>query len=160
MTAINVSVILNGRSRQFQVSPNAVLADVLREGCGLTGCKVACDQGVCGACTVLVNGAPVAACATFMFAVDGAEIVTIEGLARDDALDRVQQAFVSCRAFQCGFCTPGMILSVVALLNDTPYPDEPTIDRWLCGNLCRCTGYKPIAAAVREAAGQQREVAV
>jgi aerobic carbon-monoxide dehydrogenase small subunit len=160
MTAINVSVSLNGRSRQFQVSPNEILADVLRESCGLTGCKVACDQGVCGACTVLVNGAPVAACATFMFAVDGAEILTIEGLASDDALHRVQQAFISCGAFQCGFCTSGMILSIVALLNETPCPDEATIRRWLDGNLCRCTGYAPILAAVREAALQQREVAI
>jgi aerobic carbon-monoxide dehydrogenase small subunit len=158
MTGIGVSVTLNGLPRQFQVASNDVLADVLRERCGLTGCKVACDQGVCGACTVLVNGRPVAACATFMFAVDGAEITTIEGLATGDALHPVQEAFVTCGAFQCGFCTPGMILSIVALLGEEPDPDEHTIRRWLDGNLCRCTGYGPIVAAVR--AASMRETAL
>ena len=149
---ITVLVTLNGLPRQFAVSSSDVLADVLRETCGLTGCKVGCDQGVCGACTVLVNGKPVAACATFMFAVDGKEITTIEGLAPDDGLHHVQQAFLSCGAFQCGFCTAGMIMSVVALLMEDPDPDEETIRTWLGGNLCRCTGYNPIVAAVREAA--------
>jgi aerobic-type carbon monoxide dehydrogenase small subunit (CoxS/CutS family) len=149
---ITVSVTLNGAPRQFTVAPNNVLADVLREHCGLTGCKVGCDQGVCGACTVLVNGRPVAACATFMFAVDGATITTVEGLASGDVLHRVQEAFVACGAFQCGFCTSGMILSAVALLAEHPDPDEATIRAWLAGNLCRCTGYAPIVAAVREAA--------
>jgi carbon-monoxide dehydrogenase small subunit len=153
MTALTipVSVTLNGRPRTFDIAPHEVLADVLRERCGLTGCKVGCDEGVCGACTVLVNGRPLAACATFMFTVDGADITTIEGLAPGDHLHRVQEAFMTCRAFQCGFCTPGMILSIVALLGEDPNPDEPTIRRWLGGNLCRCTGYDPIVAAVREA---------
>ena len=93
MMTLSVSVTLNGLPRQFQIAPNDVLADVLRERCGLTGCKVGCDQGVCGACTVLVNGRPVATCATFMFAVDGSEITTIEGLAPGDGLHRVQEAF-------------------------------------------------------------------
>jgi carbon-monoxide dehydrogenase small subunit len=149
---LTVSVTLNGTRRQFDVASNAVLADVLRERCGLTGCKVACDQGVCGACTVLVNGRPVAACSTFMFAVDTAEITTIEGLAADDTLHRVQQAFLACKAFQCGFCTSGMILSVVALLAEQPDADDASIRAGLAGNLCRCTGYGPIVAAVREAA--------
>ncbi len=146
-----VSITLNGEPRQFDVAPRDVLADVLRERCGLTGCKVGCDQGVCGACTVLADGKPVAACATFMFAVDGAQITTIEGIASGGILHRVQQAFLACAAFQCGFCTSGMILSVVALLAEHPDPDEPTIRAWLGGNLCRCTGYGPIVAAVREA---------
>jgi carbon-monoxide dehydrogenase small subunit len=158
MTAISVSVTLNGRPRQFQIAPNDVLVDVLRERCGLTGCKVGCDQGVCGACTVLVNGRPVTACATFMFAVDGAEIITIEGLAPNDDLHRIQEAFLTSGAFQCGFCTPGMILSIVALLGEKPDPDEHTIRRWLDGNLCRCTGYGPIVAAVR--AASMRETAL
>jgi aerobic-type carbon monoxide dehydrogenase small subunit (CoxS/CutS family) len=149
---ITVSVTLNGRPRPFAVSPSDVLADVLREACGLTGCKVGCDQGVCGACTVLMNGKPVAACTTFMFTVDGQAITTIEGLAADGRLHPVQQAFLACGAFQCGFCTPGLILSVVALLAEHPDPDEETIRAWLGGNLCRCTGYNPIVAAVREAA--------
>jgi aerobic carbon-monoxide dehydrogenase small subunit len=157
---INISIAVNGRRQQFQVEPNEVVADVLRERCGLTGCKVGCDQSVCGACTVLVDGEPVAACATFMFAVDGTEITTIEGLAADDALHPVQQAFLSCGAFQCGFCTSGMILSIVALLRKNKDPDEPTIRRWLAGNLCRCTGYGPIIEAVREAAQASAEATV
>jgi carbon-monoxide dehydrogenase small subunit len=158
MTAISVCVTLNGVARQFQVAPNDVLADVLRERCGLTGCKVGCDQGVCGACTVLVNGRPVAACATFMFAVDGADITTIEGLAPGSSLHRVQEAFVTCGAFQCGFCTPGMILSIVALLDEEPHPDEHTIRRWLDGNLCRCTAYRPIVEAVHTASMREPEL--
>jgi aerobic carbon-monoxide dehydrogenase small subunit len=163
---LTVSVTLNGAQRQIEAASHEVLADVLRERCGLTGCKVACDQGVCGACTVLMNGRPVAACSTFMFAADNAEITTIEGLAADDTLDRVQQAFLSRKAFQCGFCTSGMILSAVALLADNPQPDNDSIRAWLGGNLCRCTGYGPIIAAVREAARQparqdeQRDVEV
>ena len=157
---IPVSLTLNGTPQRFDVASCDVLADVLRERCGLMGCKVACDQSVCGACTVLVNGRPVAACATFMFAVDGTEIVTIEGLAHGDILHRVQQAFLACEAFQCGFCTSGMILSVVALLDREPAPDEQTIRAWLAGNLCRCTGYEPIVAAVREASMRKAEVAV
>jgi carbon-monoxide dehydrogenase small subunit len=157
---IKVSITLNGRLQQFQIEPNEVLADVLRERCGLTGCKVGCDQSVCGACTVLVDGEPVAACATFMFAIDGTEITTIEGLATDETLHPVQQAFLSCGAFQCGFCTSGMILSVVALLRENKDPDEPTIRRWLAGNLCRCTGYGPIVEAVREAAQASSKVTV
>jgi aerobic-type carbon monoxide dehydrogenase small subunit (CoxS/CutS family) len=149
---ITVSVTLNGVPRQFQVSPRDVLADVLREHCGLTGCKVGCDQGICGACTVLADGRPVAACATFMFKVDGAQITTVEGLGSGDTLHRVQAAFLACGAFQCGFCTSGMVLSAVALLAEHPDPDEQTIRAWLGGNLCRCTGYGPIVAAVREAA--------
>jgi aerobic carbon-monoxide dehydrogenase small subunit len=158
MTAISVCVTLNGLAQQFQVAPNDVLADVLRERCGLTGCKVGCDQGVCGACTVLVNGRPVAACATFMFVVDGADITTIEGLAPGNGLHRVQEAFVTCGAFQCGFCTPGMILSIVALLDEEPHPDEHTIRRWLDGNLCRCTGYRPIVDAVHVASMREPEL--
>ena len=121
---ITISVTLNGLPRQFTVSSGDVLADVLRDVCGLTGVKVGCDQGVCGACTVLVDGKPVAACATFMFAVDGKAITTIEGLASDDALHRVQEAFLACGAFQCGFCTPGVIMSAVALLAEHPDPDD------------------------------------
>lgn len=155
MTEITVSVSVNGKPRRLAVSSNAVLADVLRERCGLTGCKVGCDQGVCGACTVLVDGEPVAACATFMFAVEGSEITTIEGLPAPGILHRVQQAFLARDAFQCGFCTSGMILSATALLARMPDPDEETIRRWLAGNLCRCTGYGPIVAAVRDAAQAQ-----
>lgn len=159
MTAISILVTLNGEARRFDVAENDIMADVLRERCGLTGCKVGCDQGVCGACTVLVNHQPVAACATLMFAVDGAEIVTIEGLASGESLHPVQQAFLDGVAFQCGFCTSGMILSVVALLAQNASPDEQAIRHWLGGNLCRCTGYAPIVAAVRAACLSQPELA-
>ena len=117
----------------------------------MNGCKVGSDGGVCGACTVLVGGIPVAACATFAFAVDGRSITTIEGLGRAGALDRVQNAFLATGAFQCGFCTSGMILSIVALLERDPDPSDETIRDWLGGNLCRCTGYRQIADAIRHA---------
>jgi aerobic carbon-monoxide dehydrogenase small subunit len=153
---IGAGITLNGVPRHFEVAPQVVLADVLRDHCGLTGCKVACDQAVCGACTVLADGRPIAACATFMFALDGACITTIEGLAKGSALHPVQEAFLACDALQCGFCTPGMVLSTVALLERHPDPSEQTIRAWLGGNLCRCTGYSPIVAAVREAALRSR----
>jgi aerobic-type carbon monoxide dehydrogenase small subunit (CoxS/CutS family) len=159
MTAITISITLNGRGRKFQIAPNEVLADVLRERFALTGCKVGCDQGTCGACTVLVNGHPVAACTTFAFAVDGAEISTIEGLRQGDAPHPLQEAFLSRSAFQCGFCAPGMILSIIALFADEPHPDEQTIRRWLDGNLCRCTGYSAIIDAAHEMASRQPETA-
>jgi aerobic-type carbon monoxide dehydrogenase small subunit (CoxS/CutS family) len=159
MNAITVSVTLNGRARQLQIVCNEILADVLRERFGLTGCKIGCDQGTCGACTVLVNGQPVAACTTFAFAVDGAEVTTIEGLVQGDALHPVQKAFLNHSAFQCGFCAPGIILSIVALFADAPRPDEQAIRRWLDSNLCRCTGYNAIVDAARELALRQPETA-
>ena len=154
---IPVSLVINGKTQAFDVGAHHVVADVLRERFGLTGCKVGCDQGVCGACTVLVDGAPVTGCATFMFAVDGREVTTIEGLGLDGALSPVQQAFLAAGAFQCGFCTAGMILSVTALLLRDPDPDEATIRQWLAGNICRCTGYNAIVEAVRRAARQEAE---
>jgi carbon-monoxide dehydrogenase small subunit len=127
------------------------LADLLRERFVLNGCKVGCDEGVCGACTVIVDGAPVSACNTFAFAVDGRTVVTIEGLAAAGTLHRVQQAFLESGAFQCGFCTAGMILSIATLLAREPKPDESTIRDWLAGNICRCTGYRQIRDAIERA---------
>ena len=144
-----ISLKLNGRLKTAEVADHAVMADWLRDECGLTGCKVGCDQSVCGACTVLLDGVPVAACSTFMFVAAGRAVTTIEGLPNDQNLHRVQQAFLDCGGFQCGFCTPGMILSVVALLERIPAPDEDDITAWLGGNLCRCTGYRQILDAVR-----------
>jgi carbon-monoxide dehydrogenase small subunit len=152
MTDIAISLTLNGKACQVAVAPNLTLADLLRDRFALTGCKVGCDEGVCGACTVIADGAPVAACATFAFAADGCAVTTIEGLGRDGALHRVQQAFLATGAFQCGFCTSGMILSIVALLERESSPDDETIRDWLGGNLCRCTGYRQIAEAIRHAA--------
>jgi carbon-monoxide dehydrogenase small subunit len=151
MKSMPISLTINGTPRRCEVEYSAVLADVLRDTFGLQGCKVACDQGVCGACTVLVDGEPVAACATFAFVVDGRSVTTVEGLAQHGVLHAVQASFLENSAFQCGFCTSGMILSIVALLRAHPEPDEETIRDWLGGNVCRCTGYGPIVEAVRRA---------
>jgi carbon-monoxide dehydrogenase small subunit len=148
---IAITVTINGARRQLAVPPNRVVADLLRDDLQLTGCKIGCDQAVCGACTVLVDGLPTAACTTFAFELDGKTVTTIEGLGA--AADHpVQRAFLAHTAFQCGFCTPGMILSVTALLARHPDPDEATIRQWLNANICRCTGYQMIIDAVRAAA--------
>ena len=160
MTEIPISLAVNGRVHGLAVPPNTVLADLLRDRFALNGCKVGCDEGVCGACTVLVDGIPTAACATFAFAVDGCSVTTIEGLGRAGALDRVQAAFLATGAFQCGFCTPGMILSIVALLVREPDPNDEMIRDWLGGNLCRCTGYRQIVDAIRHASLAQSAVPV
>ena len=151
MTDIAISLTLNGKTHKLAVAPHLTLADLLRERFALTGCKVGCDQGVCGACTVIINGAPVAACNTFAFAVDGRAITTIEGLASAGTLHRVQEAFLATGAFQCGFCASGMILSIATLLQREPKPDDAAIRDWLGGNLCRCTGYRQIYDAIRRA---------
>lgn len=151
MADVALTLTLNGKTHRVATAPNVVLADLLRERFALTGCKVGCDEGVCGACTVLVNGRPVAACTTFAFAIDNCAVTTIEGLGRPELLHRVQAAFLSTGAFQCGFCTSGMIMSVVALLAEHADPDDATIRDWLAANLCRCTGYRQIVAAIRHA---------
>jgi aerobic-type carbon monoxide dehydrogenase small subunit (CoxS/CutS family) len=160
VTDIKISLTLNGKAHDLAVPPNAVLADLLRDCFALNGCKVGCDEGVCGACTVLVDGAPRAACTTFAFAVDGCSVRTIEGVGRAGVLDRVQAAFLATGAFQCGFCTSGMILSIVALLAREPDPNDETIRDWLGGNLCRCTGYRQIVDAIRHASLAEAAVPV
>ena len=149
---VEIAVTINGRGHRLVVSPRRVLAYVLREDLQLLGCKIGCDQAVCGACTVLVDDVPVTACTTFAFELDGKAVTTIEGLAEGGRLDPVQRAFLEHGAFQCGFCTPGMILSVKALLARHPEPDEALIRQWLNANICRCTGYQMIVEAVRAAA--------
>ncbi len=151
MNDVAISFTLNGKAQKLTVAPNVTLADLLREHFILNGCKVGCDEGVCGACTVIVDGAPVSACNTFAFSVDGRSVTTIEGLAASGTLHRVQQAFLDSSAFQCGFCTAGMILSIATLLARDPNPDEATIRDWLAGNICRCTGYRQIRAAIERA---------
>ena len=149
---VEIAVTINGRVQRLTVPPCRVFADVLREDLQLLGCKIGCDQAVCGACTVLVDGMPVTACTTFAFELDGRAVTTIEGLAAGGILDPVQHAFLEHSAFQCGFCTPGMILSVKALLARHPEPDERLIRQWLNANICRCTGYQMIVEAVRTTA--------
>jgi aerobic carbon-monoxide dehydrogenase small subunit len=153
---VDVTATVNGTRRAMTVATNAVLVDTLRDTLGLKGCKLACDAAVCGACTVLVDGAPVTACSTFAFEIDGKEVTTIEGLGDPATPHPLQQAFLENDAFQCGFCTPGMILSVKALLAENPDPDDAAIRAWLGGNLCRCTGYQMIIETVRTAAAAMR----
>jgi carbon-monoxide dehydrogenase small subunit len=152
MSAIDISLTVNGRAHRLSVAPRRVLADVLREELYLTGCKIGCDQAVCGACTVLVDDIPLTACTTFAFELDGKAVTTIEGVAEGETLHPIQRAFLEYGAFQCGFCTPGMVLSVKALLARHPDPDEALIRSWLSANICRCTGYQMIIEAVQAAA--------
>jgi carbon-monoxide dehydrogenase small subunit len=151
---VAVQVTVNGASRAATVEPRLTLADFLRERCQLTGTHLGCEHGVCGACTVLLDGAAVRACLVFAVQADGCEVTTIEGIAADDGeLSSVQQAFRDCHGLQCGFCTPGFVLSVTAFLRDNPHPTDEQVRDGLSGNLCRCTGYQGILAAVRQAAG-------
>jgi carbon-monoxide dehydrogenase small subunit len=148
-----VTVVVNGRVQTAEVEPRRTLSDFLREDCALTGTHVGCEQGVCGACTVLLDGAPVRSCLMFAVQAEGAEITTIEGIAGDDdRLSPVQQAFIDCHGVQCGFCTPGFVVTIEAFLRDNPSPADEEIAEALSGNVCRCTGYQGIVAAVRQAA--------
>jgi carbon-monoxide dehydrogenase small subunit len=139
---------VNGEDFELYVDPRKSLAEVLRDEMGLTGTKDGCLTGYCGACTVLINGKTVKSCLIFAHQAQGMEILTIEGLAKDGQLHPLQQAFIDHFAIQCGFCTPGMILTAKALLDENPNPTEEEIRTWLSGNLCRCTGYKKIVEAV------------
>ena len=145
-----VRFTVNGEPREIRVETNALLLNVLREDLGLTGTKYGCGIGQCGACTVLVNGEPVLSCLTLAVAVEGADIVTIEGVARaDGTLDPLQEAFLDESAIQCGFCTPGMVLMGKDLLDKKPTASETEIREHIKGNLCRCTGYTSIVRAIR-----------
>lgn len=155
-----VSFRVNGRPQDIHVRPDEMLIDVLRDRLGLTGTKLACDVATCGACTVMIDGAPSASCATFAWQADGAEVKTVEGLAGPDgAPDPVQRAFAENSALQCGFCTPGMIMLARALLDRDPNPDRETVRNWMGANICRCTGYEMILEAVEKAAALQRGAA-
>src|SRR4051794_8814047 len=154
MAEVSVTLTVNGSAYSATVEPRITLADFLREQCGLTGTHLGCEHGVCGACTVLLDGAAVRGCLMFAVQAVGAEVTTIEGLAPDGTLTPVQAAFRDCHGLQCGFCTPGFVISTTALLRDNPNPTEDEIRDGLSGNVCRCTGYQGIIKAVRQAAGQ------
>lgn len=152
MAQHRISMTVNGQRENLEVPSSWTLLQLLRDGLALTGTKNGCSAGECGACTVILNGEPVNSCMVLAAEVDGAEVITVEGLARDGQLDPLQQAFIDEGAVQCGFCTPGMLMAARALLNRNPHPSEEQIRSALVGNLCRCTGYARIVRAVQKAA--------
>jgi carbon-monoxide dehydrogenase small subunit len=145
---------VNGKPYELDIPVKKLLVDLLREDLGLTGTKLGCGVGECGACTVLVNGKAVCSCMTLAVEVDGAEVMTIEGLAQKGKLHPLQESFVAHGAAQCGFCTPGMILAAKSLLDENPHPSEAEIKQSLAGNFCRCTGYASIFRAVKSVADE------
>ena len=151
MGKLPLSFKLNGRDVSVKVEPNTMLADLLRDGLGLKGTKVGCREGECGACTVLVNGAPVNSCLMPAMKVHGCSVLTIEGLSSNGSLHPIQQAFIDEGAVQCGYCTPAMILTAKAFLDQNPNPEESQVQQALSGVLCRCTGYRKIVQAVLRA---------
>ena len=153
MSEHDVALTVNGTSRRGRVEARTTLADFLREGLGLTGTHLACEHGVCGACTVMFDGRAVRACLLFAVQADGADVTTIEGMSGPNGeLSTVQQSFMDAHGLQCGFCTPGFVVSVTAFLRDNPAPNDAEIREALAGNLCRCTGYQGIIEAVKLAA--------
>ena len=158
MTKVTLKV--NGKEVSREVEGRTLLVQLLREGLGLTGTHVGCDTSQCGACVVHVNGDPVKACSVFASELDGAEVKTIEGMANaDGSLSVIQQAFQDHHGLQCGFCTPGMVMSGAALLKENPRPSEAEVRHYLEGNICRCTGYHNIVKAIMAASGQDVAVA-
>jgi len=148
-----ITLTVNGEPEQVDISSNLTLLGLLREKLALTGTKNGCSTGECGACTVLMNGEPVNSCMVLAVECDGAEIITVEGLAQDGQLNPVQQALIDAGGVQCGFCTPGVLITARALLDRNPHPSEAEISEALVGNLCRCTGYVRIIQGIQEAAG-------
>ena len=148
MTTVPVAFAINGGHVEFRVEPRRTLADAIRDDLGLTGTHLGCEHGVCGACTVLVDGQPARSCLMLAVQAEGAEVVTIEGLARGDEPHPIQQAMHEAHGFQCGFCTPGFLMSAVALVAENPAPTRDQIRAELSGNLCRCTGYQSIIDGV------------
>ena len=149
---MSARLTVNGVTRDLSIEPRETIAEVVRDRLGLTGAKVSCDAQVCGACTVLVDGLPVSGCTYLAIDADGKRVRTVEGLAENGTLSPLQQAFIDAAAFQCGFCTPGFLMTATALLEDQPHPSREAVIEALEGNLCRCTGYEPIVAAVLAAA--------
>ena len=154
---MKIRFVLNDREVAVEVEPRTTLADCIRHQCRQTGTHVGCEHGVCGACTVIVDGAAVRACLTLAVQADGARVTTVEGLSREDALSPLQAAFRKHHALQCGFCTPGMLTTAHALLSEEPEASKERIREVLSGNLCRCTGYIPIVEAVYAARSAYRK---
>jgi aerobic carbon-monoxide dehydrogenase small subunit len=154
--SIPVKIRVNGKPQEAEVEPRMLLVQFLREVCGLTGTHVGCETGVCGACTVLVDGMAVKSCTMFAVQADDSEVTTIEGLASNGQMHPVQEGFWECHGLQCGYCTPGVIMAAVQLLERNPSPSRDEIRHALDGNLCRCTGYSHIVDAVEHAAKKGR----
>ena len=154
---VEVSLSINGRAVLAEVQERTLLVDYLREQQRLTGTHVGCDTSQCGACVVHVNGRSIKSCSVLLVQLEGAEVTTIEGLANDDQLHPMQEAFRTCHGLQCGFCTPGMVMSAIDLVNQHADPDELQIREWLEGNLCRCTGYQNIVKSIKEGARLMRD---
>lgn len=154
---VSITLTVNGVDRELTVPPRRLLSDVLRDDLGLTGTHVGCEHGVCGACTVLIDDRPARACLTYAVQMEGHEISTIEAVARDGVYSPLQQAMHEEHGLQCGFCTPGIIMTFEAYLRDNPDPSEDEIREALSGNTCRCTGYQNIVAAIKKAAAVMRE---
>jgi len=156
MERIAVKLTVNGEPHELLVEPRKLLSDALREDCRLTGTHVGCEHGVCGACTVLIDGRPARACLTYAVQMEGHAITTIEAVAQNGRLSPLQQAMHEAHGLQCGFCTPGIVMTFEAFLREHPDPSEEAIRETLSGNLCRCTGYQNIVAAIRKAAARMR----
>jgi carbon-monoxide dehydrogenase small subunit len=154
---ISISVTVNGTLYERTVEPRLLLSDFLRHDLGLTGTHVGCEHGVCGACTVLFDGQPVRSCQMFAVQANGHQVMTVEGLGTPDNLHPVQEAFRKAHGAQCGFCTPGILMTLIPFLEENPDPTEPEIREAIAGNLCRCTGYQHIVDAVKLAAERMRD---
>jgi len=152
-----IELIVNGKKHSVEVEPNKSLLDVLRNQMGLTGTKYGCGSGNCGVCTVLINGKPINSCLTLAVALDGKKITTIEGMTENGILHPIQEEFVKCGAIQCGYCTPGLILTAKALIDENPNPTKEEIRRYIKGNLCRCTGYVKIVEAISSAVARTKD---
>jgi aerobic carbon-monoxide dehydrogenase small subunit len=157
MALRDITLRINGKTYTGRAEPRKTLADFIREDCGLTGTHLGCEHGVCGACTILVDGDAVRSCLLFAVQAEAADLLTVEGLAQGDTLHPLQQAFWEHHALQCGFCTPGFLMTALAFLRETPHPTEREIREGLAGNLCRCTGYHNIVKAVAAAAALPAE---
>jgi carbon-monoxide dehydrogenase small subunit len=159
METVPVTITINGEARTAEVEPRTLLVHFIRENLGLTGTHIGCDTTSCGACTVHWNGQPVKSCTVFAVQADGDEITTVEGLAQNGKLHPIQEGFWEEHGLQCGFCTPGMMLTAVALLRENPEPSEDEIRHAISGNLCRCTGYVNIVKSIQHAGAKMREAA-
>ncbi|MFT7461542.1 MAG: carbon-monoxide dehydrogenase small subunit [Planctomycetota bacterium] len=154
---ISIEITVNGKPYQRKVEPRQLLVEFIRETIALTGTHVGCDTSYCGACTIILNGEAIKSCTLLSVQADGGEVLTVEGLEQDGQLHPIQQAFSECHGLQCGYCTPGMLMSTLALLAENPDPSVKDIRKRLAGNICRCTGYQNIIKSVQSAAKQLQE---